>query len=135
LSDKYIDGYQYIDYPAHMNGGRTNPRRCTTPAGPDGEPSPFDADLAAAFKALSDPSRVAILRQLGEEGEVCACDLKACCTLAQPTVSHHLKVLRKAGLVSYERHGQWLYYRPESAAIQELMSRATECFGINGGTG
>ena len=118
-----------------MNDGPTNPGCCVTSAGREAEPSPLDVSLAAMFKALSDPSRVAILRQLGEEGEVCACDLKACCTLAQPTVSHHLKVLRKAGLVSYERHGQWLYYRPESAAIQELMSRATECFGINGGTG
>ena len=117
-----------------MNGGRTNPGCCAPPVGPDAEPSPLDATLAAAFKALSDPSRVAILRQLSEEGEVCACDLKACCTLAQPTVSHHLKVLRNAGLVSYERHGQWLYYRPETATIQELMSRAAGCFRVNGGT-
>jgi len=116
-----------------MNAGRTNRRCCAPTDGAGAEPSPLDATLAAGFKALADPSRVAILRQLGAEGEVCACDLKACCTLAQPTVSHHLKVLRNAGLVSYERRGQWLYYRPETAAIQELMRRAARSFRTNAG--
>ena len=54
---------------------------------------------AALFHALADETRLAILRQLRERGEVCACDFLACCSLAQPTVSHHLKVLRQAGLV------------------------------------
>ncbi len=67
-------------------------------------------ETAALFKALSDETRLAILRQLREQGEVCACDLVACCELAQPTVSHHLKVLRRAGLVKAAKRGLWVYY-------------------------
>ena len=52
----------------------------------------------------------AIVRQLREQGEVCACDFVACCDLAQPTVSHHLKVLRDAGLVNADKRGLWVYY-------------------------
>ena len=50
-------------------------------------------------------------RQLQEQDELCACEFVACCRVAQPTVSHHLKVLREAGLVRAERRGQWIYYR------------------------
>ena len=65
---------------------------------------------AALFKALGDETRLSILRQLREQGEVCACDLGACCEVAQPTVSHHLKVLREAGLILGEKHGLWVHY-------------------------
>jgi ArsR family transcriptional regulator len=70
------------------------------------------------LNALADPTRLAIVRQLGAEGGVCACDLTACCDVSQPTVSHHLKVLREAGVVESERRGTWIYYRlrPEAAA-------------------
>ncbi len=60
---------------------------------------------ARLFKALADESRLAVVRQLAEQGEVCACDFLACCDLAQPTVSHHLKVLRDAGVVNTEKRG------------------------------
>lgn len=79
------------------------------------------ADLegtARLFKALGDETRLAILRQLRERGEVCACDLVACCELAQPTVSHHLKVLRKAGLVKAEKRGLWVYYALNEAQLE-----------------
>jgi ArsR family transcriptional regulator, arsenate/arsenite/antimonite-responsive transcriptional repressor len=68
--------------------------------------------------AAADPTRLAILRQLSSEESVCACDFTACCDLAQPTVSHHLKVLRVAGWVTTERRGSWIYYSlaPEAAA-------------------
>ena len=62
------------------------------------------------FKSLADETRLSIIRQLAEQHEVCACDFQACCDLAQPTVSHHLKVLREAGLVNTERRGLWVYY-------------------------
>ena len=65
---------------------------------------------ARLFKALADETRLSIIRQLAEQREVCACDFLACCDLAQPTVSHHLKVLREAGLVSTEKRGLWVYY-------------------------
>jgi ArsR family transcriptional regulator len=62
------------------------------------------------LQAAADPTRLAILRQLSEEGGVCACDFTACCDVAQPTVSHHLKVLRDAGWVTGERQGTWIWY-------------------------
>jgi ArsR family transcriptional regulator len=69
------------------------------------------------LQGAADPSRLAILRQLASGDEVCACDLTACCDVAQPTVSHHLKVLRETGWVTSERRGTWVWYRlrPEAA--------------------
>ena len=68
------------------------------------------------LQAAADPVRLSILRQLSDERAVCACDFTACCDVAQPTVSHHLKVLREAGWVSTERRGTWIWYslRPEA---------------------
>ncbi|MGH2474470.1 MAG: ArsR/SmtB family transcription factor [Candidatus Limnocylindrales bacterium] len=63
------------------------------------------------LSALADPTRLAIVRQLAIDSETCACDFTACCDVAQPTVSHHLRVLREAGVVTSERRGQWIYYR------------------------
>lgn len=62
------------------------------------------------FKALGDETRLAILKQLREQGAVCACHFVACCDLAQPTVSHHLRILREAGLVKAEKQGLWVHY-------------------------
>jgi ArsR family transcriptional regulator len=70
--------------------------------------------------AAADPTRLAILRQLSSEECVCACDFTACCDLAQPTVSHHLKVLREAGWVTTERRGSWIYYSLAPAAVARL---------------
>ena len=69
------------------------------------------------LQAAADPTRLAILRQLSIDGEVCACDFTACCDVAQPTVSHHLKVLREAGWLESERRGTWIFYslRPQAA--------------------
>src|SRR5436190_14117134 len=67
--------------------------------------------LAAQFKALADPTRVAIVNQLSAADEVCVCNLTAAFDLSQPTISHHLKVLREAGLVESTRRGTWAYYR------------------------
>lgn len=74
------------------------------------------------FKALADETRLAILRQLRERGEVCACDFQACCAVAQPTVSHHLKVLREAGLVTGEKHGLEVRYRLNPAMIERVRA-------------
>jgi ArsR family transcriptional regulator len=69
------------------------------------------------LQAVADPTRLSILRQLSADGPVCACDFTACCDVAQPTISHHLKVLREAGWVDGERRGSWVWYtiRPEAA--------------------
>jgi ArsR family transcriptional regulator len=70
------------------------------------------------LQAAADPTRLAILRQLSDVNEVCACDFTACCDVSQPTVSHHLKVLREAGWIEAERRGSWVWYslRPGAAA-------------------
>ena len=71
---------------------------------------PDEAETARLFKAMADATRLAILRLLRRRQEVCACDFEACCGLAQPTVSHHLKVLREAGLVRADKRGLWVFY-------------------------
>jgi ArsR family transcriptional regulator, arsenate/arsenite/antimonite-responsive transcriptional repressor len=77
------------------------------------------------LQATADPTRLSILRQLSAGSPVCACDFTACCEVAQPTVSHHLKVLRQAGWVTSERRGTWIWYaiRPEAAARFSAISR------------
>jgi ArsR family transcriptional regulator len=90
--------------------------------GPDTEPldSGEAEALAARFKALADPTRVAIVNRLAAADEVCVCDFVAALDLAQPTVSHHLKVLRDAGLVESSRRGTWAFYRLVPEAVTEL---------------
>jgi ArsR family transcriptional regulator len=91
---------------------------------PTTEPMPREAaaDLAGTFKALADPTRVAIVNRLSTMPEVCVCDLTAAFDLSQPTVSHHLRILRDAGLVEAERRGTWAYYRLVPDAIDRLRA-------------
>ena len=70
----------------------------------------LDPDIQL-LAALADPTRMEILRELAGSPEVCACDFTSCCTVSQPTISHHLKVLRDAGAVTSERRGNWVFYR------------------------
>jgi ArsR family transcriptional regulator len=82
--------------------------------------------LAGTFKALADPTRVAIVNRLTTAEAVCVCDLTAAFELSQPTVSHHLKILRDAGLVEAERRGTWAYYRLVPDAIDALRAVFSE---------
>lgn len=77
------------------------------------------------LSALADPTRLAIVRQLAQDVETCACDFTACCDVGQPTVSHHLRVLREAGIVTSERRGQWIFYRlaPDTAERLGAVAR------------
>ncbi|MGW5310248.1 ArsR/SmtB family transcription factor [Nocardia thailandica] len=79
-------------------------------------------ELAATFKALADPVRLRLLSLVAARAgaEACVCDLTAAFDLSQPTISHHLKVLREAGLLASERRGSWVYYRTEPAALAAL---------------
>jgi ArsR family transcriptional regulator len=90
--------------------------------GPATEPLDTQASetLAARFRALSDPTRVAIVNRLASSEECCVCDLNAAFDLSQPTISHHLRVLREAGLVEARRRGTWAYYRLVPHAVREL---------------
>ena len=78
------------------------------------------AATAEIFKALADPARVAIVNRLAAADEVCVCDFVDSLGLAQPTVSHHLKVLRDAGVVESSRRGTWAFYRLVPEAVLEL---------------
>jgi len=80
------------------------------------------------LQAAADPTRLAILRQLSAGAPICACDFTACCDVAQPTVSHHLKVLREAGWVTTERRGAWIWYslQPDAAERFRDLARAFE---------
>jgi ArsR family transcriptional regulator len=87
----------------------------------DAVPDPAEADAAAAaFRALADPVRVRLLALIAANGEVCACALVDEAGRSQPTVSHHLKVLREAGLVRAERRGTWMWYRVVPGRLAEL---------------
>src|ERR671928_401826 len=86
------------------------PVLCCGPATEPLDPAASET-LAARFRALSDPTRVAIVNRLAAADECCVCDLNAAFDLSQPTISHHLKVLRAAGLVEASRRGTWAYYR------------------------
>ena len=90
--------------------------------GPDTEPLDLGeaVALAARFKALADPTRVAIVNRLSQADEVCVCDLTATFDLSQPTISHHLRILREAGLVESSRRGTWAYYRLVPEAVNAL---------------
>src|SRR6478736_8588355 len=90
--------------------------------GPTAEPLDVAASesLAAHFRALADPTRVAIVSRLASTEECCVCDLNAAFDLSQPTISHHLKVLRDAGLVESSRRGTWAYYRLVPDAVAAL---------------
>ncbi|MGE3287606.1 MAG: ArsR/SmtB family transcription factor [Pseudonocardia sp.] len=80
------------------------------------------AELAAVFKAMGDPGRLRLLSLIASHdgGEVCVCELTGVFELSQPTISHHLRVLREAGLVTGERRGTWVYYR----LVAERLERA-----------
>jgi ArsR family transcriptional regulator len=79
-----------------------------------------DSDITL-LHAAADPTRLSILRELSSESSVCACDFTECCgTVSQPTVSHHLKVLREAGWVSAERHGTNVSYTICADAVERF---------------
>jgi len=90
-------------------------------------PPPVDAmvddatalELAKVFKALGDPNRVKLFSLItaSASGEMCVCDLTAPVGLSQPTVSHHIKLLVEAGLVTREQRGKWAYYQPTTGAL------------------
>jgi len=91
-----------------------------------------DADLVTVFKALGDPTRLRILELLKAKGRsccdlisrnepgLCACDIENAVELSQAAVSHHMGLLRRAGLVTAEKRGRWIYYARNEGAIARL---------------
>ncbi len=93
--------------------------------------APLDAGeaarLAHVLKALADPARLRLLSLIGSHdgGDACVCDLTGAFDLTAPTISHHLKVLREAGLITADRRGTWVYYRLAAAALADLAGLFT----------
>ena len=81
-------------------------------------------EIAAKFKALSDPVRLRLLSSIASRagGESCVCDISEGVDVSQPTISHHLKALRDAGLLTSERRASWVYYRAVPEALSILAS-------------
>lgn len=100
---------------------------CDTPVIPLPLPVARQEQVVAGFKALADPTRLDIFRLIAvQDAPICACDVVAWFELTQPTISHHLKVLREAGLISVSRRGVWAYYAAESRGLALLRGLLEE---------
>ena len=89
--------------------------------------------MAGKFKALSDPVRLRLLSLIASHdgGEACVCDLTGEFDVSQPTISHHLRVLREAGLIDCERRGTWVYYWVLPDALSRLSSLLETAPGLS----
>lgn len=98
------------------------PLLCSSPLTREPLSASEATDLAASFKAVGDPIRLRLLSLIAahEDGEACVCDLTDAFEVSGPTISHHLKVLREAGLITGDRRGTWIYYRVEPAMLATL---------------
>jgi len=83
--------------------------------------------LSRVFKALGDEKRLSILRVIGNQ-EMCVCEVMAALNLTQPTASHHLGILERAGLVRERREGRWVFYSVTSPKVASLLETAGEVF-------
>ncbi|HLJ25361.1 MAG TPA: metalloregulator ArsR/SmtB family transcription factor [Candidatus Angelobacter sp.] len=87
-----------------------------------------ERELIDALKAVADPTRLKILQLLKQKGccsigkavGMCACDIEEQVQLSQPTISHHMAILKKADLIYAEKHGLWIWYRRNEKSLKEL---------------
>ena len=107
---------------------------CCVPSAPGNGPAIDEADsieYASWFKTLADPTRIRILNLLAQAGEpVCVCDITDHFPLGQPTISHHLKILRDARFVVAERRGTYMYYRANDCCLAEFPEAARRIMAI-----
>lgn len=95
---------------------------------------PTTHNLDRMLRAIADPTRRRILNTLKQKGAcsigkdvgMCACDIEERIRLTQPTISHHMSVLKKAGLVEAKKEGQWMWYRRNEGAVRELARSLRE---------
>lgn len=78
--------------------------------------------LEAFFAALGDVTRLRMLKVIADE-ELCSCEVMAALTLTQPTTSHHLGILERAGLLSSRRNGKWVFYRMANPKVKNLVTK------------
>lgn len=104
--------------------GQDPERWCCSPVTGDPLSEEQAGQLATMFKALGDPVRLRLLSLIAAHpgGEACVCDLSGAFDLTGPTISHHLKVLREAGLIGSERRATWVYHWVLPEALQQLSS-------------
>ncbi|MEH1129366.1 ArsR/SmtB family transcription factor [Micromonospora sp. CPCC 206061] len=97
---------------------------CCPPIAEHRIPAETAAALAPAFKALGDPVRLQLMSMIASApaGEICVCELTPAFELSGPTISHHLKTLREAGLVDADRRGTWVYYRTRPGILRQLAA-------------
>ena len=101
-------------------------------------PSPVETSIefdyaekgAVLLAAIADPTRLSIISMLSATGDaVCVCDITGRFTLGQPTISHHLRILREAGLISGDKRGKWVYYSVVTAKLREIQELLEKVFG------
>jgi ArsR family transcriptional regulator len=110
---------------------------CCTPLVTEALTEESAVDLSRSFKALGDPVRLRLLSLIAARagGEVCVCELTDAFTVTGPTISHHLKVLREAGLIDSQRRGTWVYYwivPARLAALSQLLDVSPATAGATG---
>jgi ArsR family transcriptional regulator len=99
---------------------------CCNPLGVEAMSADEAETVANLLKALSDPIRLRLMSMIAAADEACVCDLTAPFDVSQPTISHHLKVLREAGLVDSERRGTWVWYRARRDALDAVGGLFTD---------
>jgi ArsR family transcriptional regulator, arsenate/arsenite/antimonite-responsive transcriptional repressor len=97
---------------------------CCSPLG-DGMDARQAEEAAELLKVLADPARLRILSVVANGGEACVCDLTDPLGLSQPTVSHHMKVLRESGFIQSERRGRWVYHRLVRDRLEQVKGLLT----------
>lgn len=118
----YIDGHRCVAHPPGVaptqQSTRTSDAATCRPRSRGVRRSATHDRVAAALKALGDSNRLAMMQMIVDAGELCSCDIERHFDLTQPTISHHLKLLRSAGLIEGERRGTWIYYRPVARGLR-----------------
>jgi ArsR family transcriptional regulator len=108
----HIDIYLYVNY--------DDPMDCCEPICCAPMTAGAADEMAGMLKALSDPTRLRLLSLIASASELCACDLTEPLGVSQPTVSHHLRVLSDAGLVTRDQRGKWAFYSAREERLREL---------------
>jgi ArsR family transcriptional regulator, arsenate/arsenite/antimonite-responsive transcriptional repressor len=109
---------------------------CVTPIRIDPMPGDQAERSLRMFKALADETRYAIFRLIAAQEEpICACDIVDRFDVSQPTIAHHLKVLRTAGLITVTRRGVWAYYAADPQGVEDLQLVTRGLAGVPGALG
>ncbi len=109
---------------------RSKPQGCCSLKAVRPMPKARASRYVRLLKALADPTRLEIMRVVAAQGgPVCACDIVDRFDLSQPTISHHLKILRDAGLLTTRRKGLWSFYEPDPEGLEAIFRLTTQIAG------